>query len=177
VAISIALGATPYVGDANDWIAGMTGCSIIEAVCGLSYEERALYLAAAFIPVASGAMLRNAAKAARFSDEVVQAVGAAKRLTYQASPYHGTVAVGAKSAGPLNGQAALDVSIQVSATSPRRVGVDYGAQQFVVLDQTQVGVFHGHVRTWSELTTKMQHTLAEAGMADRRGNILLGSGR
>ena len=51
----------PFLGDANDILAGLTGCSLIEVVCGLSAEERALYLIGALGPGVSGAALRNSA--------------------------------------------------------------------------------------------------------------------
>ena len=82
------------------------------------------------------------------------------------------VARGGAAAGPINGQAALDVSLQVGANSTRRIGIDYAQRQFVVFDQHAAGMFHGHVRSWSELTQAMQATLRRAGMADGRGNIV-----
>jgi len=101
-----------------------------------------------------------------------QSVGAMRRNTFEASPKHGPAARGRASAGPVNGQQALDHSLQVKGTSPRRVGIDYDTGQFTVLDQTTEGVFHGHVRPWSELTPDMQRVLRDAGMVDRKGNIL-----
>jgi hypothetical protein len=81
------------------------------------------------------------------------------------------VARGNVAAGPINGQAALDVSLQVGQNSTRRVGVDYAEGQFVVLDEHAAGLFHGHVRTWDELTDKMRAVLIRAGIVDKRGNI------
>jgi len=101
-------------------------------------------------------------------------VGAAKRLIYEASPKHGPTAKGSISAAPRNGQEALDLSIQVKSTSPRRVSIDYGTGEFNVFDQTSPGIFHGHVRTWNELTSEMQRTLRQSGMVDSRGRILGG---
>jgi hypothetical protein len=76
------------------------------------------------------------------------------------------------SAGPINGQAALDVSLQVSANSTRRIGVDYAQRQFVVFDEHAAGMFHGHARSWGDLTQATQSTLRRAGMVDGRGNVL-----
>ena len=101
-------------------------------------------------------------------------VGAAKRLIYEASPKHGPTAKGSISAAPRNGQEALDLSTQVKPTSPRRVGIDYESGQFNVFDQTSAGIFHGHVRTWNELTSEMQRALRQTGMVDSRGRILGG---
>ena len=64
---------------------------------------------------------------------------------------------GTNSAEPSNGQAALDNSVQIKPTSPRRVGMSDG--EAVILDRTREvpcgctveggmnEVFHGHVRT------------------------------
>jgi hypothetical protein len=78
-------------------------------------------------------------------------------------------------AGPINGQAALDLSLQVGANSTRRVGIDYAQRQFAVFDEHAPGMFHGHVRTWDQLTHAMQSVLRRAGMVDSRGNIVIGN--
>ncbi|WP_331655372.1 hypothetical protein, partial [Aminipila sp.] len=101
-------------------------------------------------------------------------VGAARRLTYEASPKHGATAKGSISAAPRNGQEALDLSIQVKSTSPRRISIDYKTGEFNMFDQTSSGVFHGHVRTWDQLASEMQRALRQAGMVDSKGRILGG---
>jgi len=88
--------------------------------------------------------------------------------TYVDASYH-TNGNSVKSPRPINGQAALDNSIQISTNSPRRIGVSGG--QFVVLDQTSVGIFHGHVRTWNELTNQMQSVLYKWGVVTKNGKI------
>jgi hypothetical protein len=95
-------------------------------------------------------------------------------MEFEASPNHGLAARGRASAGPVNGQDALDLSLRVKPTSPRRVGIDYDNNAFVVFDETHPGrgVFHGHVRPWEKLDPAMQDTLVRGGMADRRGRIL-----
>lgn len=101
-------------------------------------------------------------------------VGAARRLEYEAAPYHGKVDNAVKSRAPINGQDALDMSIQVKESSPRRIGIDYSAKEFVVFDKT-IGVkYHGHVRVWADLHKDMQNALKKAGMVDNKGNILTG---
>jgi hypothetical protein len=100
--------------------------------------------------------------------------GAMRRLVYEASPKHGTVARGNVSAAPVNGQSALDVSVQLKATSTRRIGIDYQEGQFVILDETSEGVFHGHVRSWAQLDQAQRNVLIRWGFVDRRGNILMG---
>ncbi len=74
-----------------------------------------------------------------------------KRLEVEGASYHGAVGNSVKSRRPQNGQLALDNSLQVTTTSPRRVGIDKTAKEFVIFDQTSRGTFHGHVRTWKEL--------------------------
>ena len=113
-----------------------------------------------------------ASRASRYGSNL----SAARRLEFEPAGYHGIVDNATKSRGPINGQAALDHSIQIKDTSPRRVGVDYEAGDIVVFDQTEVGTFHGHVRTWDKLHIDMQNALRRAGMVDRRGNISNGKG-
>jgi RHS repeat-associated protein len=115
------------------------------------------------------------AKLAMLGDNAIgerNAISANNRLEFQASPKHGGTATGRASAGPVNGQDALDVSVKVKSTSPRRGGIDYDANEFVVFDQTSPGVFHGHVRPWADLTQEMRNALIRAGMATRRGDII-----
>ncbi|MBA1187684.1 filamentous hemagglutinin N-terminal domain-containing protein [Pseudomonas entomophila] len=106
-----------------------------------------------------------------------ESAGAMRRLDYEAAPYHGKVDNAVKSRAPVNGQEALDFSIQVKPTSPRRVGIDYDSKDFVVFDKTLDTTYHGHVRSWSDLHPDMQKALQQAGMADRKGNILTGGKR
>lgn len=54
------------------------------------------------------------------------------------------------------------------------MSIDHETGEFNVFDQTSAGVFHGHVRTWNELTSEMQNALRQAGMVDSRGRILGG---
>ena len=52
----------------------------------------------------------------------------------------------------------------------RRVGVSNG--QIIVFDETSPGVYHGHVRSWQELTQPMKNALIENGLVNRHGKIL-----
>jgi len=99
--------------------------------------------------------------------------GAAARLRFEPSPKHGRTARGRASAGPVNGQHALDTSLPIGKNTTRRVGVDYDGGTFAVFDETSSGVFHGHQRGWSDLTQAMKNTLVDAGMATRKGRILM----
>jgi filamentous hemagglutinin len=99
-------------------------------------------------------------------------VGAMRRMEYQGAPYHRAVDNPLKSKRPVHGQDALDLSVQVKPTSPRRIGIDYKTGDFVVFDRTVNNIYHGHVRSWNQLEPGMKKALQEAGMVDRRGNII-----
>ena len=92
--------------------------------------------------------------------------------TLEPSPKHGPEKLGEASAGPKDGQGALNSSVQVKETSPRRVGVDQKNSEIVILDQTSKGKYHGHVRTWKELDDKQRNALINAGLTDKKGRIL-----
>lgn len=65
-----------------------------------------------------------------------------KRI-YEKASYHGKVDTAIKSKAPKNRQEALDSSVQVKLTSPRRVGVDKINKELVVLDQTLILLLKG----------------------------------
>ena len=88
---------------------------------------------------------------------------------YEDASYH-TTGNPVKSARPINGQAALDNSIQINPTSPRRIGTSNN--QFVVLNQTSPGLYHGHVRAWGDLSNSMRSALIKAGKATIKGKII-----
>ena len=88
--------------------------------------------------------------------------------TYKKAPYHNK-GNSVKSPAPLDGQAALDNSRQISVNSPRRIGISNN--QFVVLDQTTPGIFHGHTRTWDQLTSDMKNVLIDWGVVNHRGKL------
>jgi len=99
----------------------------------------------------------------------------AGRPIYEPNPKHGSkdrgTAKGTASAAPANGQAALDTTVQVKATSPRRVGVDPVTKEIVVFDEHMPGRFHGHVRRWRELHPGMKKALTQAGLVARGGKV------
>ncbi|MGY2293776.1 hypothetical protein ACW9H6_29085 [Pseudomonas sp. SDO528_S397] len=97
-------------------------------------------------------------------------------MDYEAALYHGKVDKAVKSRVPVNGQEALDFSIQVKPTSPRRVGIDYDSKSFF-FEKTLDTIYHGHARSWRDLHPGMQKALQQAGMVDRKGNILTGEKR
>ncbi len=73
-------------------------------------------------------------------------------------------------------QAALDNSVQVKETSPRRIGVDAENQEIVILDKTVTHPngdeeFHGHVRCWCDLHDTHRSALQRSGMATSKGKL------
>ena len=123
---------------------------------------------------------RAASKVARvFSKKVSKnrggSVGAMRRYTFDPSPKHGASArntsKGVASPGPKDGQHALDNSVQVKSTSTRRVGVDKENREITVFDQTSEGVFHGHVRSFEDLTSQQQNALKKAGLVDKKSRF------
>ena len=121
-------------------------------------------------------MRQSARRQRRLRGEpLLQALEQLPDLTYDASPKHGPTARGTakglSSPAPTNGQAALENSIQVKPTSPRRVGVDPATGEIVVFDETTPGVFHGHVPGWENLHPDMQRALIKAGKVTQKGII------
>lgn len=100
----------------------------------------------------------------------VHNTGGCPNGVYQDAPYHGKQNSGRKNKAPIDGQAALDNSIPLGPNTDRRIGISNG--EFVVLDKTSDGLYHGHVRSWDELTPKMQAVLRKAGLVDKKGNII-----
>lgn len=78
--------------------------------------------------------------------------------------------MGIKSKAPKNGQAALNNSLSLGPTTSRRIGISNG--EIVVLNRTREGVWHGHVRSWGELTPEMKRTLIKAGWVNKKGKII-----
>lgn len=95
----------------------------------------------------------------------------ANNLIYEPAPYHGTTGNAVKSKAPTNPQQALNASIKIKATSDRRIAVDKSSGEFVIFDKTINNIYHGHVRTWSELTQEMKNVLINNGLVDRKGKI------
>ncbi|MCL1624322.1 polymorphic toxin-type HINT domain-containing protein [Moraxella sp. Tifton1] len=92
-------------------------------------------------------------------------------LKYEAAPYHGSVGNAVKSKAPTNPQQMLDVSIKIKDTSDRRIAVDKSTGEFVIFDKTIDNIYHGHVRTWDELTQEMKNVLIGSGLVNKKGKI------
>jgi hypothetical protein len=92
-------------------------------------------------------------------------------LEYNANPKHEDVRLGV-GPEPVNGQRALDNSVTIKSTTNRRIGVD-PVGEIVILDDTNDGTYHGHIRTWDQLTQEMKNALANGGLIDNKGRIIL----
>lgn len=94
-------------------------------------------------------------------------------LKYEDAPYHGKKDSSVKSKKPTNGLDALNNSVELNPpNSRRRIGIDPHTNEFVVIDRTSEGLYHGHVRRWSELRQEMKNALIKANKTDRKGKIL-----
>jgi len=90
---------------------------------------------------------------------------------YENAGYHHQNSGGRKSPAPIDGQLALDRSVQVGddSTSYRRIGVSAG--QVVILMRTQVGLWHGYVLDFKEARRDVQNILKKQGWTDKKGKI------
>lgn len=95
-----------------------------------------------------------------------------EKLIYQDAGYHHKNSRGAKSPAPTNGQATLDKCLRIKETSPWRIGVDSQANELVIFSHTKDQLFHGHVRSWTELKQGQQSVLRKNGLVDKNGKIL-----
>jgi hypothetical protein len=89
---------------------------------------------------------------------------------FEGSPKHHKNSKGDVSRAPKDGQKALDNSIPYSEESPHRIGIS--ENEFVVLNRTREGIYHGHVRSWWKLTEDMRRELINHGLANFKGKIL-----
>jgi hypothetical protein len=89
---------------------------------------------------------------------------------YEDAPYHRTKQSGRKSPAPKNGQKALDNSVKFSQSCKNRVGISNG--QFVKLNFTSAGLYHGYVTQWKDLPKEMRDALVEVNWVNLKGKIL-----
>ncbi len=108
------------------------------------------------------------------AEKAESGTSSAQRFKFESVNYHGKYDNSVKSRGPVNGQDALDISVQVKPTSPRRIGIDYNTGDFIVFDNTENNVYHGHVRSWDHLHQDMKKALQKANMVSKNGSILRG---
>ena len=89
---------------------------------------------------------------------------------YEKADYHGNKNNAIKNKAPNKGQEALDNSVAISPNTTRRVGISDG--EIVVFDETTSGIFHGHVRSWNELSEAMKAALRKSGKVNKKGKII-----
>jgi hypothetical protein len=73
---------------------------------------------------------------------------------------------------PENPDITLENSFQVSENSTRRVGVDMETGEFNIFDEHTEGVFHGHSRSWNELSQAQKNVLIKNKVVNVKGKIL-----
>lgn len=85
---------------------------------------------------------------------------------------------GGKGPAPKDGQRALDNSFEIGDDGKRRVSIDIDGN-FAIFDRTSKGaclyskdVFHGHIRTWEELTDEMRQIFRKNNLASKKGKII-----
>ncbi len=98
--------------------------------------------------------------------------GAQPNGEYEGADYHGSEGNSVKSAGPENGQQALNESIIVKQKANGSTRIATQGDKFVVLMEHMAGKFHGHVRTWSQLAPEMKNALIKAGKTNVKGKII-----
>ncbi len=94
-------------------------------------------------------------------------------LIYEASPKHhrGVHQGDYISPPPSNGQVTLDSSSQIKASSPRRIGVDPENKEFVIFDRTHGNTYHGHTRSWDQLSSQQKNLAVKTGLVNRKGKF------
>ncbi|RUT71576.1 RHS repeat-associated core domain-containing protein [Flavobacterium cupreum] len=85
---------------------------------------------------------------------------------------HGKDKKGRAGKAPENPQEVLDDSFELPGNTTRRVGVDYETGEFNVFDEHSEGKFHGHVRTWNELSQDMKNILLKQKVVTKKGKII-----
>lgn len=85
---------------------------------------------------------------------------------------HGKDKKGRAGKAPENPQEVLDDSFELPGNTTRRVGVDYKTGEFNVFDEHSEGKFHGHVRTWNELSQDMKNILLKQKVVTKKGKII-----
>ena len=89
---------------------------------------------------------------------------------YEGAPYHHQNSKGRKSPAPTDGQKALNKSIPVYNKYGYFNGVRIALcnNEIVVFNETISGIYHGHVRCWTELTDDMQKALKKYNLIIER---------
>ncbi|MFD7499702.1 RHS repeat-associated core domain-containing protein [Streptomyces sp. NPDC059850] len=95
-------------------------------------------------------------------------------LKFEPSPKHGKMQRGDAAPEPTNPQAALERSISFNPNTTRRISADHETGEFSVFDETHngTGIYHGHVRTWNDLSQQMQSAPRKVGLVTAKGKIV-----
>ncbi|HSC25175.1 MAG TPA: hypothetical protein VLB80_03110 [Candidatus Babeliales bacterium] len=89
---------------------------------------------------------------------------------YKDAEYHNINSNGLKSKSPKNGQELLDNAFSIEGSQDSFIAID--GKEFVVFYKTMTHEFHGHIRTWKQLTHFMKNTLIHQGLVRRSGKII-----
>ena len=120
--------------------------------------------------VAGGVLVHNGCGDTKNNDGTGNENSSGSNGKYEKADYHCNKNNAIKNKAPNKGQETLDNSVAISANTTRRVGINDG--EIVVFDETTSGIFHGHVRYWSELSETMKVALRKAGMVNKKGKII-----
>lgn len=86
------------------------------------------------------------------------------------SPKHDKNVPDGISKPPTNPEDMLKESHLVKATNPRRrIAYDRSTGEIVIFDHNNVSGFHGHVRSWEDLTQDQQNALIREGLFSPQG--------
>lgn len=174
--------ATTVVGAVETILAGVgLGGSVAISATGVAAPVGVPAAVAAAAGVAYGSSVtvqgaKNIGSSASDLYSMIKGGGGASKPKYsykngefRNADYHGKVGNSVKSKSPQDGQFALDNSLEIKGNTDRKVGIDSNGD-FVVLDKTSDGIYHGHVRPWksndpklSPLSPSMRTALTEAG--------------
>ncbi|EHU9649354.1 hypothetical protein K7P65_002531 [Enterococcus faecalis] len=167
-----------YVGASLLFTAGVAGTGVLNLFVGVGSGGTAAAAVPAMAVAEMAAVTAATAAIGAHASKVLQNNFNSRNYSsskangkYEDAPYHNKNQGNAtKSKAPKNGQKALDNSYEIKNTSKRRISVSDG--EFVVLDETSNGLFHGHVRKWEELTNEMKSILQKNGLVNKKGKIL-----
>ena len=158
-----------------------TGGAVSRNAAAVSNELRAIYKRIKFIE-SQNLVLANAGNDLRkytqlSVDEMKSVIGRGvgkRKNIYEPNPKHGKVNRGRANKAPTNPQESLDNSFELPGNTTRRIGADKSVGEFNIFDETHpgTGIFHGHSRSWKELSQNMKNVLIENGIVTRKGKII-----
>ena len=97
-----------------------------------------------------------------------------KRIYTEYADYHHQNSkggrLGGKSPCPKDGQKILDNSLLIKENGFRKLETRVGIEgdHFVVFSEQESGKFHGHTRSWKELTDEIQKALRKNGIVKNK---------